>query len=364
MAEMEKLQMMNLYVKSGIQTNTSSKGAEEPEEPGEFQKLLKDRLPELSKKPAEKADKDLQSKEAEQTGDSGKVFEEEIKLPEQMAELLVMMNAVQESAVQQPEPEIVEGAPAEYSAEELLSVKCTADGMPNTQMFQEESVIEARQDLKEEEILQDGQMPQESRIESGRPDAKETAEVHLHPMQKAAEQKVADEESRIHTEPQKPQEHLASAAMQMKENFAMPEDKDSTDVKLLTTENTLPEDLAKTVAEKFSGKSGMLRLELEPGSLGKLTIQMVYEEGKTVVSLMATNARTLELLSQRSAEIASILEDRTGEKTEILMYEPQKNDSYTDNQKEKEHGREEERRRNRKQESSASFLHQLRLGLV
>lgn len=369
MAEMEKLQMMkmmNLYEKLGVQMNASSKGVDASKESGEFKKLLKDKSPKPLKEPDGKVEYDSQSKNTEQSGGNEEVLTEETKIPEQMAELLVMMNAVQESVVQQPEAVIEEETLTKPFVEELSSVESMAvdgqsDHISQLQVQQSEPVIQVGQELPEEKVTQEGWgLP----VATG---AKENTEVQQ--VQNAAEQKVTGVENKVQTNKEaaaqtEPQEHSVSAAMLVKEHFVTQENQVNTDTKLVTTESTLPEDLAKTMAENIPGKNGTLTLELEPGSLGKLTIQMVYEEGKTVVSLMATNARTLEILSQRSAEIASILEDRTGEKTEILMYEPQRSDDYTDNQKEKGQQQEEGQRQNKRQENSASFLHQLRLGLI
>ena len=69
---------------------------------------------------------------------------------------------------------------------------------------------------------------------------------------------------------------------------------------------------------------GRWSLELEPASLGKLTIKLAYEAGRAAVSILASNPRTLELLSQKASEIATILKEHTGEETVIYTEQPQK----------------------------------------
>ena len=134
-------------------------------------------------------------------------------------------------------------------------------------------------------------------------------------------------------------------------------------VPVKTTENTLAPDIAKTMAARMPADNGTLTLELEPASLGKLTIRMTYEAGKAVVSIMATNTRTLELLSQRSGEIAAILEERTGQETVVQPYQPSEEGAYYEQNQES--GRERQQQEQRKENKETdSFMQQLRLGLI
>jgi len=134
-------------------------------------------------------------------------------------------------------------------------------------------------------------------------------------------------------------------------------------VPVKTTENTLAPDIAKTMAARMPADNGTLTLELEPASLGKLTIRMTYEAGKAVVSIMATNTRTLELLSQRSGEIAAILEERTGQETVVQQYQPSEEGAYYEQNQES--GRERQQQEQRKENKETdSFMQQLRLGLI
>lgn len=136
---------------------------------------------------------------------------------------------------------------------------------------------------------------------------------------------------------------------------------------LKTTPDTLPQDLGRTLASRMPEAGRTLTVELEPASLGKLTIRMTYEAGRAAVSILATNPRTLELLSEKATEIASILEEKTGQETVILTQQPHEQEEYQENkhggnaqgdQEQREQGREE------KHPQSDSFAQQLRLGLV
>lgn len=136
---------------------------------------------------------------------------------------------------------------------------------------------------------------------------------------------------------------------------------------LKTTPENLPQDLGKTLAARLPEAGRTLTVELEPASLGKLTIRMTYEAGRAAVSILATNPRTLEILSEKAAEIASILEEKTGQETVILTQKPQEQEEYQENkhggnaredQEQREQGKDEHHSR------SDSFAQQLRLGLV
>ena len=136
---------------------------------------------------------------------------------------------------------------------------------------------------------------------------------------------------------------------------------------LKTTPEHLPQDLGKTLAARLPEAGRTLTVELEPASLGKLTIRMTYEAGRAAVSILATNPRTLELLSEKAAEIASILEEKTGQETVILTQQPQEQEEYQENkhggnaQKDQEQG---EQGKDEQHSRSDSFAQQLRLGLV
>ncbi len=47
-----------------------------------------------------------------------------------------------------------------------------------------------------------------------------------------------------------------------------------------------------------------------PERLGKLTIRLEYEKGKTEVTIFSTSAKTLEILSKEAGHLAQILEEK------------------------------------------------------
>lgn len=132
------------------------------------------------------------------------------------------------------------------------------------------------------------------------------------------------------------------------------------------TVEELPQELGKAVAAGKPGDSQVLTVELEPVSLGKLTIRLEYEAGRIMVSVMASNPKTLELLSQKASEIASILKEHTGEETVIYTEQPQKEPGEEAQEQSGRGGQQQERQQHRqeKQPQTDSFMQQLRLGLV
>lgn len=146
-----------------------------------------------------------------------------------------------------------------------------------------------------------------------------------------------------------------------------PESGRTGEIPMKTTPDTLPQDLGKTLAARLPEAGRDLTVELEPASLGKLTIRLTYEAGRAAVSILATNPRTLEILSEKAAEIASILEEKTGQETVILTQQLHEQEQYQENK----HGsagsgeqEQEHQERGKKEQHTDSFAQQLRLGLV
>lgn len=132
---------------------------------------------------------------------------------------------------------------------------------------------------------------------------------------------------------------------------------------LKTTEAQLGRDTAALLASRLPAGNGTLEVELEPAYLGKLTLRVAFEGGKTAVTVLASDQKTLDILSQNAGQIAHILEERTGQET--VVYTPrqaetgqqgQENPSYQQNHQDRE--------QRRQGKENDSFAQQLRLGLV
>ena len=131
-----------------------------------------------------------------------------------------------------------------------------------------------------------------------------------------------------------------------------------------TNMEELPEAFARTLADRLPERGGTLTIEFEPASLGKVTLRVIYEAGRTSVSLMSDNPKTLEILSQNAGQIAGILEDKTGRETVIYTYQSQQ--QFGDSREGGREGRREpgEQKDDRRRGQRDSFAQQLRLGLI
>ncbi|MFR8801012.1 MAG: flagellar hook-length control protein FliK [Pilosibacter sp.] len=133
--------------------------------------------------------------------------------------------------------------------------------------------------------------------------------------------------------------------------------------RLATAQDTLTEDLGNYLDTKISEKKGKLELSLEPERLGKLTIRLEYEKGKTEVTIFSTSAKTLEILSKEAGHLAQILEEKTG--TPTVIYTPEQTENRQNMDQDTGHGRNgRQDQKEQRQKQDDSFAQQLRLGLT
>ena len=133
--------------------------------------------------------------------------------------------------------------------------------------------------------------------------------------------------------------------------------------RLPTAQDTLTEDLGNYLDTKISEKKGKLELSLEPERLGKLTIRLEYEKGKTEVTIFSTSAKTLEILSKEAGHLAQILEEKTG--TPTVIYTPEQTENRQNMDQDTGHGRTgRQDQKEQRQKQDDSFAQQLRLGLT
>ena len=132
---------------------------------------------------------------------------------------------------------------------------------------------------------------------------------------------------------------------------------------LKTTEAQLGRDTAALLASRLPAGNGTLEVELEPAYLGKLTLRVAFEGGKTAVTVLASDQKTLDILSQNAGQIAHILEERTGQET--VVYTPQQADAGQQGQENPSYQQNcQDREQRRQGKENDSFAQQLRLGLV
>lgn len=132
-----------------------------------------------------------------------------------------------------------------------------------------------------------------------------------------------------------------------------------------TTPESLPQDLGRLLTADLTANGKTVTIELEPETLGKLTIKAEYDGGRLVVSILSSNPKTLEVLSQRAGELAGIMEAKTGQETIIQtpQAEAQEQQSFErQGGKNGDNDRQQEREKEPRQPDT--FAQQLRLGLI
>lgn len=125
-------------------------------------------------------------------------------------------------------------------------------------------------------------------------------------------------------------------------------------------------DIARQVA---SGKQ-QFEIQLHPDNLGTLVIKASCEAGKAVISIVCSEAKTMQAMSQQARELAGIVEARTGNETQVIVERP--SEDYLQQQQQEQNSRGQEREPDRQQRDnnkgefheSFDFLQQLRLGLA
>ena len=370
-------------VKSQSLTRTAdvSKGGDE------FMKLLQTKKEQIQPdkadekttegKDSKKDDKDVTSAQDKKEDSDGN--EEKVSSKDGTDQDALLQAAMQQTAAQMAG--IITEQPAEQSVEpknvQIEALAGAASAMEEVQpeipvAAEEQPVMEAVQEPKEKgadttadnETGQKEQDISKSFGETRTPDREPEVQDFTSQPQVKPQEKVQTEEK---TEANEGLYSTAAVRNDTNHSFAAQK---TEEIPLKTSQDTLPQDLGRTLADRFPGTGRELVVELEPANLGKLTIKMVYEAGRAAVSIMATNPKTLEILNQKAAEIASILEEKTGQETIIYTEAPQQ-----ENQEENPDGNQGGRGEHKGQEEKhsakddkhrdvESFAQQLRLGLV
>ncbi len=362
----------------------------------DFIKLLQQQK-ETAKQPEDTKDtkknnstKDVKPEEA-QPGEPKEEPVEEAEDPKEdlleltQLELNIQQSLLQQNIVQSVEPEPVDltAVSGVLAAEEVVPEAAlepvvqeqTAEASALTEAVKPEPVKseEKPEPVKTEAPLQAEQQaekpveaPGETHPESGL----QTSEQPKDTKAPAAERQgsLQSEEEPVKASEQNPEGQTgvqaAETPVQKEESFGTRFQAEETTVK--ATMEELPQELGKAVTVGRPGESHTLTVELEPASLGKMTIRLQYEAGRTLVSVMASNPKTLELLQEKATEIAAILKERTGEETVIYTEEPKREPGEEAQQQGNRGGQPQERRQHKEEDRSEteSFMLKLRLGLV
>ena len=156
-----------------------------------------------------------------------------------------------------------------------------------------------------------------------------------------------------------------------KEAERVPGDEKVERMHLLTKEEALPKDVAEFLGEKIDFHKGELKIELEPRSLGQITVKLNFQSGKASIVIFAENPKTLHLLQNGAEDMARIVEQKTGEQTRVIVHEENRREElFRDNDANAKENRDEAERRLREAEEekkknhTEGFIHKMRLGLI
>ena len=132
----------------------------------------------------------------------------------------------------------------------------------------------------------------------------------------------------------------------------------------------LPKELTKELVLKTTAGQNEFEIQITPKQLGDITVRVLHQDGMSVVSIVCSEKKTMELLAQSAKDIGAVMEQNLGKPTEIYV-EKHEGENFWQEQQENDHaGRESEQQRQREQQEkmkaakSARFLQELRLGLT
>lgn len=118
--------------------------------------------------------------------------------------------------------------------------------------------------------------------------------------------------------------------------------------------------IAKNIDIKGNGDKSY-ELELDPQNLGKIKVNISFEQGQTNISLTCTNPRTAGLLAENASMLAQIIQESNGTTASVNVQEEsgylsQEKDE-NQNQQSRQHGE------NQRNDDSEEFADQMKLGL-
>ncbi|MBS5521598.1 MAG: hypothetical protein KHX56_04925 [Clostridiales bacterium] len=132
--------------------------------------------------------------------------------------------------------------------------------------------------------------------------------------------------------------------------------------------SVLAEDVVQVLKTHISSQNEHLEIALEPEHLGKIVIDVFHKAGHTEIMLRCSEEKTWDLLGHEAKNMGQIMEAHLKEPTVVFVegkesdYINQEKGQESRQQHEDDRGR--QPRKDEAKEDSASFLHQLRLGLI
>ena len=88
---------------------------------------------------------------------------------------------------------------------------------------------------------------------------------------------------------------------------------------MVSKQEELPQELTRQLLVKASSGINEFEIQITPKHLGEITVRIAQEDGCSVVSIICSEKKTMELLAQSAKEIGSVMEQNLGKPTEIYV---------------------------------------------
>lgn len=134
----------------------------------------------------------------------------------------------------------------------------------------------------------------------------------------------------------------------------------------------IPQKILEHLISRTATREKEFEIQLDPQNLGKISIKIAYGQDSTNVSIVCSNAKTMEILAQSAKDIGAIIEMNMGSPTTIFVDKSDEN--YLNQENYNQAGQEQNQQNNHsdggsksvneEKEEGLNFIQQLRLGLI
>ncbi len=123
------------------------------------------------------------------------------------------------------------------------------------------------------------------------------------------------------------------------------------------------QDLQDIIKYNLKTDGDKIEIQLNPGNLGKITVELVQKDGSMSVLVTAENSKTLSLLAQHAGGIETMMQERLAQPVQVFIEQQQPEQQFNDSQK-NNNGQNQNNQQNKpSKDEQQSFIDQLRLGL-
>ena len=255
-----------------------------------------------------------------------------------------------------PESQMIQGVAAQAeklqadSAEGMMQKKMPASEESqagNTASQIQKTAAEASQPAEQKQQAQDIRLNQ---------DMKHSAEADAKP-----EIQVTEKKSESDSEASDSNLNNDLSAMNRAQKSEQP---DIIKVKVGDMQKAGSAEFTKAVAENIEiMKNGAdsYEIQLDPENLGKIKVNISFEQGQTNISLTCTNARTAGLLAENASMLAQIIQENNGTSASVNV---QDESGYLSQEKgENQNQQSHQQRQNQSSDENQEFSDQIKLGL-